>query len=683
MASLTGRLSAPFFYAVCGILFLGNLIGAIFWTDFRKWGVGLSLCALAACLGFLLFNGGLSRAEAGILPEGDYVITGVVCDSQEGSLILDGVEVDGRAIGKVQLFAEGIELGTRVEAEVSMSPVTLVEGGTVNTYSVRTGISYFARADQIRQTGREKNLLIAVRGAIMKVFEENLHEDIWPLADALVLGNKTFVEDARMENYRAAGIVHIFAISGLHVGFLTGVIFWLFDRARAPYWLRLPLTAVLLAAYAALCNFSPSVIRASLMACLLLLSKCLFQKYDMLNSLSVAWLLILLFQPLFLFDAGFLMSFSTLFGIWLMSGRIQRLLRFLPAFLRNGISVSVSAQIGIMPAMLIFFRSVPVWSVLANLLAIPLVTICYLTLMIFLLLTLLLPFLGFLLTIPQILLEIIDSVAMLFASVPGIGEVLLPLGGSALIYYAAAATASDRIFLRRGARALLCGCLCLSFVGCYLFAYTPAPVREDLYMLAADQPLFVVETQGKRILIDLSTGANDYEEVEYLLRTFRLTKIDAVLAPREGNQFLSLYRELWRVEPERYYLGPAYEEETTAARDYLRAQGITVTELSENQIRLEGIRLDFFGEDRSVIFLEGEHLTALLEWKGEEEAKMEVRSKRLPPIGLLFSDDEELGEGLKPDFWVKNGGKEVGEGQIYSLSHLGSLIFRAGCVIIN
>ena len=684
MAHATGKLSAPLFWVICALAFAGALALALFCPASRKWGVGLCLCAAFAGIGFGLFGPALSREEAGRLPEGEYLLTGRVSDRQEGSLILDGAAADGLPIGRVQLFTEETaEIGTEVEAEVSLSPVPLMEDGGVNTYSVRTGVDYFAVSETVVKTGQSGDLLTSARAAIMRVFEENMHEDIWPLADALVLGNKTYVEESRMDNYRAAGIVHIFAISGLHVGFLTAAVFWAFGRLKLPYVVRLPVTALLLLGYAALCNFSPSVIRASLMACLLLLSKCLFQKYDLLNSLSTAWLLILLFQPLFLFDAGFLMSFSTILGIGLLSGGLQRALRFLPGFLRSGVAVSVSAQIGITPVMLIYFRSLPIWSVFANLLAIPLVTVCYLALMIALLLTLILPWLGFLLAAPQVLFEVIDFVAMLFASLPGWGILLLPMGAGALIYYAAAVSASDKLFLRRAARALLCGFLCFAFAGCYLFAYTPAQVGQDLYLLAADSPLFVAESEGKRLLIDLSTGENDYEDLDFLLRKFRIARLDGVVAPREGNSFLMLARALDGLSPERFFLAPSMAEENTAQRDFLRAQGAEVVELEGDRLELFGLRMTFYGEDRSVLRLESADLTAFLECGGEEEAKREATAQVQPPADLLFSEDERLREGLAPAVWIKTEGKERGEGQIYSLSYLGSLIFRAGYVIIS
>ena len=242
MAHATGKISAPLFWVICALVFAGALALALFCPASRKWGVGLCLCAAFAGIGFGLFGPALSREEAGRLTEGEYLLTGRVSDRQEGSLILDGAAADGLPIGRVQLFTEETaEIGTEVEAEVSLSPVPLMEDGGVNTYSVRTGVDYFAASDAVVKTGQSGDLLTSARAAIMRVFEENMHEDIWPLADALVLGNKTYVEESRMDNYRAAGIVHIFAISGLHVGFLTAAVFWVFDRLKLPYVVRLPI----------------------------------------------------------------------------------------------------------------------------------------------------------------------------------------------------------------------------------------------------------------------------------------------------------------------------------------------------------------------------------------------------------------------------------------------------------
>ena len=115
------------------------------------------------------------------------------------------------------------------------------------------------------------------------------------------------------------------------------------------------------------------------MAICLLLSKLFSRKYDPLNALSLAGIILLALSPMSLFSTGFQLSFCATFGIIFLS-RLFNLVHFKNSFaqeLWNAIRITISAQMGVAPLIFYYFGWISAWSILANLLLVPLFTLFY------------------------------------------------------------------------------------------------------------------------------------------------------------------------------------------------------------------------------------------------------------------------------------------------------------------
>ena len=180
------------------------------------------------------------------------------------------------------------------------------------------------------------------------------------------------------ELFSLAGISHILVVSGLHVGFLVGMIFGLLRLLKLK---RIPstiITFIILLLYNIVCGFSPSVVRASIMAIVLMLSKVFGGEYDGLNSLGLAGFITLLIQPLFVFDYGFLMSYGCVAAIYLLCPTLTKLFRkFLPRKAGDLIAVSISASLGFLPFLAMFASKVNLLSPFINLLIVPIFSIFF------------------------------------------------------------------------------------------------------------------------------------------------------------------------------------------------------------------------------------------------------------------------------------------------------------------
>ncbi len=182
-----------------------------------------------------------------------------------------------------------------------------------------------------------------------------LPEDTAALVKGVFLGDKTGLDYQTKQSLSLSGSLHAFAVSGLHVGFIVALGCALAGSAYRRRWLRLILSLALLALYLSMTGPVPSVLRAAIMAATLLLGQALLQKADGLTSLAIAALLCLIYKPLWLTDAGFLLSFGAAASLLLLLPTLQKLLPPLPKPIFDTVSVSMTASLGVTPLISYYF----------------------------------------------------------------------------------------------------------------------------------------------------------------------------------------------------------------------------------------------------------------------------------------------------------------------------------------
>jgi competence protein ComEC len=203
------------------------------------------------------------------------------------------------------------------------------------------------------------------------------------LIQSLLLGERGGLPEDVREGFARSGVIHVLAVSGLHVGFVILVSLAIFTLLRVPRSMTSLLTLVLLLFYVYLTNVRPSVVRASIMGGLLLVAHDLQRRTPVANSLALAALIILIFSPLALFQASFQLSFAAVLGIvylyrpldqLLVRGPLRRIKRHaLGRYTLGLLLVSLAAQMGTLPLSAFYFGRIPLVALFANLLVIPLV----------------------------------------------------------------------------------------------------------------------------------------------------------------------------------------------------------------------------------------------------------------------------------------------------------------------
>jgi competence protein ComEC len=132
---------------------------------------------------------------------------------------------------------------------------------------------------------------------------------------AMLLGDRSFVDRAESVDYQKTGVFHVLVVAGLHVGALAFFLFWLARKLRLPHTARSLFLLVALIAYVAVVEQRASVLRAGVMAAIVILGTFFYRRLDLLNSASIAALVLLLADPVFVNDTGFLLSFLAIGAI--------------------------------------------------------------------------------------------------------------------------------------------------------------------------------------------------------------------------------------------------------------------------------------------------------------------------------------------------------------------------------
>ncbi len=231
----------------------------------------------------------------------------------------------------------------------------------------------------IRPTGGLRAALLRANDDVLtRLRSAPLNDATIDMLAAMLLGKGSLMQPPVREVYSAAGLAHLLALSGMHVGVIAMIIslmlwpLYLTRHTRA----RLVSVAAALWCYAAFTGFIPSVTRAVIMASVYLASKVMQRRSVPLNSLCLAALLILLFRPADLFDVGFQMSFAAVAGIIIffpLINRVDRRTHPRLYLLASYPVLSVSAVILSGPVAACHFHSFPLLFVVSNLIVAPLV----------------------------------------------------------------------------------------------------------------------------------------------------------------------------------------------------------------------------------------------------------------------------------------------------------------------
>ena len=256
-----------------------------------------------------------------------------------------------------------------------------------------------------------------LRSKVLMLFDNSYGESLSYsnalIAKALLFGDRSDFSERIETTFTNAGVMHLFAVSGLHVGFLCAILSAIFSKIIKNKKISAFLIFVLLLCYVWICGFTPSVNRALVMIGVVLFSQVVGRQYDGLNSLALACLIILLVSPFQLFSVGFILSFCAVLSIFCFEPIITGVLvKFLPKGFASYISVVLAAQVGTMPVVAYYFSTIQLASVLTNIVSAYIATFAFGLLFFVFILSAIFPALSIFYVVPNFVLTVLRDISI-------------------------------------------------------------------------------------------------------------------------------------------------------------------------------------------------------------------------------------------------------------------------------
>lgn len=254
------------------------------------------------------------------------------------------------------------------------------------TYLLFHGIShqiFLTARDYTVLNGLQKNwfddFLFRTRSSVVSVIKRYVPgEKESGLAEALLIGYKDDLDKNLVQAYSNTGVVHIIAISGLHLGLIYGLLLLLtkpLKRSKKFVWLRLALIVSSLWLFSLLAGGGPSVLRSAVMFTALATGEVLLRRTNIINTLAFSATVLLCINPFWLWDVGFQLSYSAVLSIILFYRPVYNwfhLTNKAVDFCWSLTAVTIAAQILTMPISIYHFHQMPLLFLFTNFIAVPL-----------------------------------------------------------------------------------------------------------------------------------------------------------------------------------------------------------------------------------------------------------------------------------------------------------------------
>ena len=461
--------------------------------------------------------------------------------------VLSDVEFSGYKNGKtdykIQVYCTGINdfsLGDLIRFTDKIYDYTVVYDQDFSANNISSNVKYFAYLDSenIAVKGNRLTVLEKCNLFLKDSLKSGLKEEEFALAYAMLLGNSDYMDFGVLNQFRSAGIAHIFAVSGLHVGFIALVLKWFFDKLKANKYLKLVLVGFIVFFYAGICGFSASSIRASIMCVVMLFSESIFERYDPLSAVGVSALIILLFSPIELFCVGFQLSFVVVLGIVLLSGFFMKVFRKLPKKIASSLATVVSAQVVGIPVCLAVFNKVSLISIVTNFLFLPIASVIFISVFVCAIIGGLLFIPKIVLFLPGIALSLVNRL-MSFINYGFFDFGGITLGVFAIFFYALLLVAVGFFNFRRKIKNIICVVLALVVVIGTTFYNVGLYNSEKVVVYGSQNLCFTlyVYRGDTTLVVNKYVTGKGISQIKRVMNKESLSSIEKLIVPKQAVWF--------------------------------------------------------------------------------------------------------------------------------------------------
>lgn len=319
-------------------------------------------------------------------------------------------------------FFENLEVGNIINFKpFAVHKTNILQNYDIpNAYYFKNNLKFYVLTSQVEFVKTDKTFAEIVKEKVKDNLHGGLSNENVEITYSALFGDSTQLSQNTKDAFRLSGIAHILAVSGLHVGIIAVLLSKILQLLKIKGWAKVIVISIILSIYCYICNFSVSVVRATIMSILLFIAPLLKREYDSLNAISIAGIVAFIINPLCVFDISFLMSFSCVLGIVFIAKPISKAISKtrLPKPMSDTLAICISTCVSLIFIQAYFFNRINPISIISNALLLPLFTIAFEIVFCFAFLSLLFPFITKLLFPVNYILDFINISATYISRLP-------------------------------------------------------------------------------------------------------------------------------------------------------------------------------------------------------------------------------------------------------------------------
>lgn len=349
---------------------------------------------------------------------------------------------------------------------------------------------------------------------------------------ALITGDDNALGDNVLQMYQQSGMVHLIAVSGMHLVYIITIIGFFIGRLKLKPMAEFCVMIGPLVFFCYICAWAPSILRALFMTVCAYFVKWISGRYDMVISLSFSTIVLLLVNPYYLFDVGWQLSALSVLGMATLHARVDRFLRrkqlnkHLYALL-SSLSISLSCTLATFTTTAHYFGEIPILGVFTNLIGVPLMSWAFTLGVIGLL-----PFVfHYVLYLADGILMAVTLVAKVTSSLD-FAVVSLPATALAIgITVVWLFVLGQYVDLKKIAKVVLNCLLCVLLTVCFVTASIPKQCSDQVFVSIGYQgaDVVVTNTQGEVVVLSDCKSSYSFSTVQKYLAKLKYTSLTWVV----------------------------------------------------------------------------------------------------------------------------------------------------------
>ena len=274
-----------------------------------------------------------------------------------------------KSLDEKKYFESNLLIGSKVEVSGTLEEAknnTLPYMFNYKKYLYNEKIYFLLKVDSIRLNNKNINVLYNLKNYLYKRAERFQDKSY---IYAFILGKTTYIDEEVVTSYRENGISHLFALSGLHVSIFSALILFVLKKFKISEFMSYIFVFIFLMMFSFITNFSPSILRASLLFFLLGINKVFYFNVKQVNVLYLVFSTLVIINPFIIYKISFILSFLAAFFLMISSDLISD-----KGYLKGLFKVSLVSFIGTMSVSIYYFGYINLLGTVLNLVFVPFVS---------------------------------------------------------------------------------------------------------------------------------------------------------------------------------------------------------------------------------------------------------------------------------------------------------------------